>query len=76
MLSSATSDEEGGGIGGGDEGKAVAAFEEVGNLYGECEGKNCEEGILRGEGCVVSVVVAWEGGTGSFGWVDVLGWVE
>ena len=75
MLSSANSDDdEGGGIGGGDDGKAPAVFEKAGNLYGE--GKNCEEGIFRGEGCVVSVVVAWEGGTGSLSCVEVVGWVE
>ena len=72
-MLSANCDDEGGGIGGGEDGKA-AAFEDAGNLYGE--GKNCEEGIFRGEGCVASVVVAWEGGTGSLGCVELLGWVE
>lgn len=72
-MLSAANDDEGGGIGGGEDGKA-AAFEDTGNLHGE--GKNCEEGILRGEGCVASVVVAWEGGTGSLSCVESLGWMD
>ena len=72
-MLSANCDDEGGGIGGGEDAKA-AAFENAGNLHGE--GKNCEEGIFRGEGCVASVVVACEGGTGSLSWVELLGWVE
>lgn len=78
MLSPTPSEDEGGGggIGGGDDdnGKAVVFEHVVGNLHGEGRNWDCEEGILRdGEGCVVSVVVAWERGTGRLGWGERAG---